>query len=255
MKSASGGQEDHKEIFQGQLEELKLIIDDLDTTSVTIFGDFNANLVNPSHPHGPLLRRFSDENGLVISSEQLLPVDSFTYISEMRLGETSWLDHCVSTQDGHNIINKMYVNYNISFRDHIPVVMSLGLDRLPIVEEEFNDVAPKINWEKYDTVKLREYSLMSDIYLSRLTIPNEALECRDMKCENEGHKSQIKMFYENICKCFVKASNDVLGVNNNKNKKFDCKPGFTEYVKDLHDTARKRFVAWREANKPRDQND
>ena len=39
-----------------------------------------------------------------------------------------------------------------------------------------------------------------------------------------------------------------------KSKNFDCKPGFNDYVKDLHETARKRFVAWREANKPKDNN-
>ena len=43
-----------------------------------------------------------------------------------------------------------------------------------------------------------------------------------------------------------------LGVK--KSKKFDCKPGFNEHVKELHDVARKRFVAWKEANKPRDPN-
>ena len=37
-------------------------------------------------------------------------------------------------------------------------------------------------------------------------------------------------------------------------KPFDIKPGFDEHVKELHDIARKRFVAWRNANKPRDPN-
>ena len=39
MKTASGDHGDHNEIFLGQLEELKSIISDLDTTSVTIIGD------------------------------------------------------------------------------------------------------------------------------------------------------------------------------------------------------------------------
>ena len=39
-----------------------------------------------------------------------------------------------------------------------------------------------------------------------------------------------------------------------KKLKFNCRPGFNEHVKDLHDIARKRFVAWREANRPRDPN-
>ena len=50
----------------------------------------------------------------------------------------------------------------------------------------------------------------------------------------------------------INASNGLFGKS--KNKQYDCKPGFNEYVKDLHDTARKRFVAWREAKKPRDHN-
>ena len=37
-------------------------------------------------------------------------------------------------------------------------------------------------------------------------------------------------------------------------KTFNCRPGFHEHVKELHDTARKHFVAWGEANKPRDNN-
>ena len=134
IKNASGGQCDYKLIFKGQLEEFKSIINDLDSTSVTIIGNWNADLVNPSHPHGPLLRQFSSDSGVIISSEQLLPEDTFTYISEMRPGETSWLDHCVSTQDGHNIINNLYVDYQKSCRDHIPLVMELGLDKLPSVE-------------------------------------------------------------------------------------------------------------------------
>ena len=88
MKTALGGHGDNREIFQGQLEELKMIIDDLDTTSVTIIGDWNADVLNPTHPHGPLLKQFSGENGLVISSEMMLPINSFTFISEMKLDVT-----------------------------------------------------------------------------------------------------------------------------------------------------------------------
>lgn len=51
MKCVSGGHEDHNNIFQGQLEELKFITGDLDTTSVTIIGDWNADLAKVNHPH------------------------------------------------------------------------------------------------------------------------------------------------------------------------------------------------------------
>ena len=252
LKCVSSRDEDHNEIFQGQLEELKLIIEDLDTTSVTIIGDWNADLVSVSHAHGPLLKQFTNENGLIISSDQLLPNDSFTFINEMRPGETSWIDHCISTQDGHEIINDMCVRYDLTCRDHIPLIMNIGLNKLPTVEDEINDVSPKINWDNYDAVKLGEYSLMSDIHLSRVSIPIEALECRDTKCTDVNHILHTKTLYDNICKCLTDSSNSVFGIP--KKLKFNCRPGFNEHVKDLHDIARKRFVAWREANRPRDPN-
>ena len=252
LKSVSGGHDDHKEIYQGQLEELKHIISDLDTTSVSIIGDVNADLVNISHPHGPLLKRFINDNGLIISSDNLLPDDSFSFISEMRPGETSWLDHCISSQDGHSLISNMYIDYKLSCRDHIPLFVDLDLGRLPTVDEEINDISPRINWDKYDAVKLREFSLMSEIHLSNITMPTVALNCRDTMCTDENHIQQIKHFYNNICKCLTDSSMDAFGVA--KNKKFDCRPGFNDHVKEVHATARKRFVAWRNANKPRDQN-
>ena len=183
MKTASGGHGDNREIFQGQLEELKMIINDLDTTSVTIIGDLNADVTNLSHPHGPLLTQFSDENSLVISSQKLLPSDSFSFISEMNPGTVSWLDHCISTQDGHNVINSMQIEYHLSCRDHIPLVLSLGLDKLPSVEDEVNSVSPSIKWDEQSSTKLREFSLMSDICLSRILIHREVLECNDINCK------------------------------------------------------------------------
>ena len=252
LKSVSGGHDDHMEIYQGQLEELKHIISDLDTTSVNIVGDVNADLVNISHPHGPLLKSFINDNGLIVSSDNLLPDDSFSFISEMRPGETSWLDHCISSQDGHSLISNMYIDYKLSCRDHIPLFVDLDLGRLPTVEEEINDTSPRIDWDKYDAVKLREFSLMSELHLSRISSPTVALNCRDTMCTDENHIQQIKLFYNNICKCLTDSSIDAFGVA--KNKRFDCRPGFNEHVKELHATARKRFVAWRNANKPRDPN-
>ena len=97
-----------------------------------------------NHPHGKLLRDFSCDTGLLISSDLMLPNDSFTFMSEMRVGVTSWLDHCVSSRDGHNLIENMYIDYNLSFRDHIPLVMKLNLAQLPSVEKDINDLVPSI---------------------------------------------------------------------------------------------------------------
>ena len=130
--------------------------------------------------------------------------------------------------------------------------MKLSLDKLPAVVDDDNDVSPRLKWDSFDAIKLRQYSLMSDIYLSKLIIPVDALECRNVDCNNKSHNSQIKQFYDNICKCLTDASSTVF--REVLKRTFNCRPGFNEHVKELHEIARKRFVAWREANKPRDTN-
>ena len=43
----------------------------------------------------------------------------------------------------------MYIEYSLVCRDHIPLVMKLSLDKLPAVEEDNNDVSPRLNWDSY----------------------------------------------------------------------------------------------------------
>ena len=57
------------------------------------------------------LNQFCDENNWV-SSELLLPANTFTYLSE-RWDSTSWLDHCVSTSDGHDVIQNMFCTISV----------------------------------------------------------------------------------------------------------------------------------------------
>ena len=52
------------------------------------------------------LKDFCSDTGMVISDEAMLAGDIFTQMSE-RWHSTSWLDHCLSTSDGHNLITAM----------------------------------------------------------------------------------------------------------------------------------------------------
>ena len=251
LKCASG-REDHAEIFQGQLEELKHIIEGLNTTSVSIMGDFNADFANPAHRHGQFFKQFIVNNGLTNSSEVMLPADSFTFVSEMRQGETSWLDHCISTQDGHNIISNVTIEYNLACSDHLPISVLFNINKLPTVCEETNEYTLKLNWDDFDPVKLREYELMSDIKLSSLSFNDESFNCRNTSCKDINHINHIKILYNNLCKCLTDASDTVFGKIKKGNYK--CEPGFNEFVKEKHEMARRSFLAWKDANRPRDPN-
>ena len=56
-----------------------------------------------------------------------LPEDSFTYKSHS-WHTTSWIDHCVSSKDGHDIILDMEILYPESTGDHVPFRVGVSID-------------------------------------------------------------------------------------------------------------------------------
>ena len=84
--------------------------------NVCILGDFNACSGNK---FGKLLDTFSMENGFVISDKALMTSDTFTFVSDCH-GTTSWLDHCLSSINFHNIISGIKVLQEYISSDHRP---------------------------------------------------------------------------------------------------------------------------------------
>ena len=101
-----------------KLGVLQSILSELDTTCVSILGDWNADISDDSSIFAGHLRQFCSDTGLLLSDEANLPSDTFTHVSE-RWHTTSWLDHCLSSKDGHNLITNMKVQYHTSCCDHI----------------------------------------------------------------------------------------------------------------------------------------
>ena len=82
---------------------------------------------------GNHVRLFCSENNLILSSETHLPGGTFTHYSEA-WHTTSWLDHCISTSDGNEIINSISIDYSINNADHLPMCIDLALQRIPEIE-------------------------------------------------------------------------------------------------------------------------
>ena len=116
------------------LEELgyiNAVTNDLDTTCFVIVGHWNANIRNGGE--SMFARHMSQlcmDNSYILSSQALLPTESYTHVSEA-WGSVSWLDHIVSSADFHHCIQTVYIDYDISDVDHIPVLMDISLDDIP----------------------------------------------------------------------------------------------------------------------------
>ena len=108
--------------YLDRLAKLHKLIAECDSSCMTIIGDFNAN-VNTRANFAVLLEEFCEQFSYVWTSCQRLPSDTYTYVSDAWCSQ-SWLDHCISTEYGNDIITNAHVVYESIQSDHLPVFLN-----------------------------------------------------------------------------------------------------------------------------------
>ena len=230
-----------------KLGVLQSILSELDTTCVSILGDWNADISDDSSIFAGHLRQFCSDTGLLLSDEANLPSDTFTHVSE-RWHTTSWLDHCLSSKDGHNLITNMKVQYHTSCCDHIPLTLDISTECIPELETVGDDNDNlRVNWSKMSAANLEEYTRNTDIHLNGIETPVDALRCKDIYCKNENHRIALDVYYRELVHAMTKAGQR----SARRDKSFNSQPGWNEHVSGLHKVARNCFIIWRSSGKPR----
>ena len=145
---------------------------------------------------------FCNDNSLLISSQLLLPNDTYSYVCTREgVPYHSWLDHIVSSSDFHKSIETINVLYNMSDEDHIPVCMDINVSVLPNLTCENNDYSGTISWDRIKDCELKKYLNLTDKHFSNIHIPVQALICGDLHCSNNSHKLMLDELFCNITKC------------------------------------------------------
>lgn len=245
MNSADNREDEYLE----NLAVISSLIEELDCTCVQIYGDWNADCSNSCHKFGNFVKQFCSDSGLVLSSEALLPADSFTFKSDC-WHTTSWIDHCISSRDGHDTIIDMKILYDESIGDHIPVKCTIATNLIPVTEKFNNYCALKLKWDRLNKEDIDNYLHESENCLKNVNIPLGTICCKNANCQNDDHTEDLNVFYNSITESLLNSScqafSNVLGKKN-----FKCRPGWTDFVQDLHKCAREFFVMWCDAGKPK----
>ena len=240
---------EHEDLYLEQLGYIKSFIDEINSTSLVILGDFNANLgLMGTKLFTNHMTEFCSDNNMLISSQLLLPRDSYSYVCTREgISHYSWLDHVVSSRDFHNCINNISILYDLSDEDHIPFVMDLNIDSLPSLTLDNNDITVKISWDNIKECDLRKYLNLTDKNFNNIDIPVEALICKDLNCGNITHKELLDKFFCDITNCLNVSSEHLLKINKN----FENKPGWSDYVSDLYKYSKEMRLIWINNGKPR----
>jgi len=92
--------------------------------------DMNADISDNNSVFAKHLNNFCTDSNSILSSRELLPAASYTYISEA-WHTTSLLDHCISTAGAHAALVHIDILSNVSIVDHIPFEVSIRFDHIP----------------------------------------------------------------------------------------------------------------------------
>ena len=231
---------------------LQSVIEDLQTGYYMIIGDFNTE-PKSSSTFNTILTDFITESGMVLIDHDLLPPDSYTFVSTA-WQSTSWLDHCICSASLKPLISHMEIGYKFVSSDHKPLMFCLNVKTNKSSDNNFGKPAikPVINWSNISQDNIQAYHEYSNRLLEEINLPKEALACRQMNCVNDNHTNLLTTFYRDIVAALTTASDNCLvKPGSSYNQKKHSIPGWNYHLKEFHMAARDAFLLWRQNGSPR----
>lgn len=137
----------------------------------------NADIADDKSLFAVHLKQFCDEKSLILSSQVLLPKESYTYVSDA-WHSTSWFDHCICTADAHSLIAEMQIMYDLATSDHMPITLKCNLDNIPKLSPANVFVnAVKVQWSNLTTEDINAYCQRTHLHLDKTVLPKDAILC------------------------------------------------------------------------------
>ena len=242
--------QDNENEYIEKIANLESIVNDLPNTSVTILGDFNADIKKQSSLFKSHYERFVQSSEMIPSSDVILPEDTFTFVSSA-WSTTSWLDHVVSSSDFHDSITNIKVLYDVSMEDHIPLNVEIEPILIPQINIPHNTPSASlsgISWENLTKNQIHHYTTVTDAGLRAIDFSGESLACEDPNCKSQAHRDEIDRVYFQVVECLVKGSSSLVS---RKGATRHNRPGWSEYVKDSYNDSKEAFNLWKENGRPR----
>ena len=254
---------DNNEIFVDYIGRLEACVNESTSGSVCLFGDFNADALQNKH-NWRTLTNFCNANEYVMSDTAILPVNSFTYVSEAH-SSVSWLDHIVSTHAFHSLIDHCEIFYDVAHSDHMPLACRLRVHCSCAaqgdthtcgsthvngdVHESLSTVLPR--WESATDGDLANYRALTEHRLANISVNWKYLLCINVNCDANLHRREIETVYNEVFTILHSSAETSVPRSTNARNMFTMIPGWNDYVRGYYDVSRHAFQQWVANNRPR----
>ena len=246
---------DNYDLYVEYLGKLSAIIEDYESSKVGIIGDFNAAVGTTFE--GELLE-VCTHHELIISDYEHFGRNSsqFTFVSDAH-STTSWLDYIICSFNLFTILSDLCILDKLPSSDHLPIGCNLCFDldtcmSTPSVSDSCDVKLPtmKCQWSKASDVEIEYYRMKSYISLDTIFIP-DVVKCVNNNCSSKEHQGQLDNYFTSISDALDLTSKQTIPTSKIKCPSEYIVPGFNDYLKDLHDSARNSYLVWKQNGKPR----
>ena len=213
----------------------------------------NITGVNSNSVFGSELSTFCTEHNYVLSEVDRLGCGSgsFTYLSEAH-GTTSWIDHCVCTEQAHPSITDVNICYDMQSSDHFPISICIDVNSVPRLDCAYIPPQSRLNWSKASADNRSTYRDKCAELLGNIELPHNAVCFSNTSCKDVSHIEGTKDLYCCIVNALHTAALNVIPVTRASGSADDHNiPGWNDIIKAAHPDARDAFKFWVRSSKPR----
>ena len=155
-------------------------------------------------------REISESFSLAVLDMLILPDDTYTFVSDVHVGTTSWIDHVLVSGGSLQACESMDVLYDFVTSDHEPISMVLNvglLSRSHIIKPRAE--TERVQCNKMSNIDISTYRDVVALRLCSVLLPRNALICNgDCGVAHHQHTSDISLYYDFVFQCTIDAANN-----------------------------------------------
>ena len=239
--------------LQETLQVITNVIDKNHFNSVLLLGDINCDFSRNTR-FVQAVQTYLQEYSLIKSWEKF-EVD-FTHFQETNeITHVSVIDHFFWNCTIDSQISEAGVIHHCeNLSDHSPIYCLLETDMVPVDDvPQDNPVSSKPSWKKATTEQKEKFPAVLNEKLSSFTMPEDILNCKDVKCRDTNHCDKADEFIGKVLRCVEDAAAESLPIPSppkTLHSKSKHVPGWKTLVKPFRDSAFFWHQVWTSAGRP-----
>ena len=244
---------DENEVIE-TLQVIKRIVEENVFHSVLFLGDINCDFRrNTLLFH--MIRTFLQEHNLHQGWDKF-EVD-FTHFQENNeVTYVSIIDPFFwSGAFDQNVNEAGVIHHPENTSDHSPIYCSINLETIPVeaTTPNLSTSSEKPSWKRATKEQKENFPAVLQEYLSKISVPDEVRNCRDVNCKDLNHWDKADKFINNLLECVENSAAEALPTPKSPRQsptKSKPVPGWSYPVKPFKDKAYFWHQVWNSAGKP-----